>query len=75
MQVRSPYYPLTKTELVALDAGESLSLTSEWTDEFISEGTDVNVSFTKLPGIDPAPIVNSLRRYPYGCTEQTVSTV
>ena len=74
IQVRSAFYPITENKMVALEPGESVSLSAEWVDKFIPEGTDVTVSFTKLPGIDPAPIMASLRKYPYGCTEQTVST-
>ena len=74
MQVRSPYYPLTETKFVPIDPGKTLDLKSEWTDKFVMEETDVTVSFSKLPGIDPASVIQSLRRYPYGCTEQTVST-
>ncbi len=74
IQVRSAYYPITENKLIALEPGESVSLSPEWVDNFIPQGTDVTVSFTKLPGIDPAPIMSSLRKYPYGCTEQTVST-
>ena len=74
MQVRSPFYPLTETKLVPLEPGETLNLTSDWAKKFETQETDVTVSFSKLPGIDPAPIIQSLRRYPYGCTEQTVST-
>ncbi len=74
IQVRSPFYPITENKLVELLPGKDLTLTSAWVEKFIPKGTDVTVSFTKLPGIDPGPIVNSLRKYPYGCTEQTVST-
>ncbi len=36
--------------------------------------TAVNVSFSRLRGVDPGPLVNSLYRYPYGCSEQLTST-
>ncbi|NNE57925.1 MAG: alpha-2-macroglobulin family protein [Hellea sp.] len=74
IQIRSPYYPLTEMQIIALEPGNSVSLSSDWVEKFVAEGTDVSVSFSSLPGIDPAPIVASLRKYPYGCTEQTVST-
>ncbi len=74
IQVRSPFYPTTRQTWVALEAGETLQLNSEWGDGYAPDATDVSVSFARLPGIDPTPIVNGLRKYPYGCTEQTVST-
>jgi len=73
IQVRSAFYPVTDSKLIEMAPGESLTLTSDWVEKYVQEDTDVTVSFSKLPGIDPAPIIKSLVAYPYGCTEQTVS--
>lgn len=74
IQVRSPFYPTTSVKWIALESDETLQLSSNWVSDYLPEATDVTVSFARLPGIDPTPIVNGLRQYPYGCTEQTVST-
>lgn len=74
IQVRTPYMPVTTSEYRQLGSGESFTLTSELVAAYVPGSTDVTVSFSRLPGLDPAPYVNSLARYPYGCTEQTVST-
>jgi len=74
IQVRTPYFPLTRAETTKLGAGESLSVTQSVIEGLYPNSTDVTVSFSRLAGIDPAPYVASLAKYPYGCTEQTVST-
>ncbi|MGC1302673.1 MAG: alpha-2-macroglobulin, partial [Caulobacteraceae bacterium] len=37
-------------------------------------GLSMTVSYSPFRGFDPAPIAEALQRYPYGCTEQLVST-
>jgi uncharacterized protein YfaS (alpha-2-macroglobulin family) len=37
-------------------------------------GLSMTVSYSPFRGFDPAPIAEALLRYPYGCTEQLVST-
>ena len=74
IQVRTPYFPLTRAETTKLQAGEVLSVNQSVIDGLYPNSTDVTVSFSRLAGIDPAPYVASLAKYPYGCTEQTVST-
>ena len=34
----------------------------------------VTVSFSRIRGVEPGPLLDSLYRYPYGCTEQLVSS-
>ncbi len=74
IQVRTPFMPVTTSEYKQLGSGESFSLNSDLISGFEPGSADVTVSFSRLPGLDPAPYVSSLARYPYGCTEQTVST-
>ncbi len=73
-QVRSPYIPITRVERSILEPGKALSLSESLIAEFVPGSADVTVSFSRLPGLDPTPYVKSLARYPYGCSEQTVSS-
>nr|MCH9752897.1 alpha-2-macroglobulin family protein [Alphaproteobacteria bacterium] len=41
-------------------------------DGFVPGSARMTVSFSGLP-VDPSALYNSLARYPYGCTEQTIS--
>ena len=74
IQVRTPYFPITRAKTTKLDGGESLSVDQTVIAGLYPNSTDVTVSFSRLAGIDPAPYVESLAKYPYGCTEQTTST-
>lgn len=73
IQVRTPYMPVTRSTFKLVQPSESFALSGDMITGFEPTGTDVTVSFSRLAGLDPAPYVNSLSRYPYGCTEQTVS--
>ena len=74
LQVRTPYYPVTEISSRRLQPGEKLSLTAALTAPYYPASSTVNVSFSPLRGVDPGPLVESLRRYPYGCTEQLTSS-
>ena len=73
-QVRSPFIPMTTVNLRLLEPGESFTVASDLLADFVPGSSDVTVSFSRLPGLDPMPYVKMLARYPYGCTEQTVSS-
>ena len=73
IEVRSPYRPVTRRMIETLDAGESYTLSRSLLDGYSREGGDINLSVSRLPGLSAAPYLASLSRYPYGCTEQTVS--
>lgn len=73
IEVRSPYRPVTRREIKTLEPGESYALNSSLLDGYSRIGADINLSISRLPGLSVAPYLASLNRYPYGCTEQTVS--
>jgi uncharacterized protein YfaS (alpha-2-macroglobulin family) len=73
IEVRSPYRPITRRKIEVLEAGESYEVTEDLLDGYSLAGADINLSVANLPGLDMAPYLASLMRYPYGCTEQTIS--
>ena len=73
IEVRSPYRPVTRRHIEALEPGESYALDASLVEGYSQAGADINLSISRLPGLSVAPYLASLNRYPYGCTEQTVS--
>ncbi len=75
ISVRTPYRPITRGKLVTLKPGQSLSLSpSDMPFKAVPGSVDVTVSFSSMAGLTPMPYITALSQYPYGCTEQTVST-
>lgn len=54
--------------------GESYAPASALLAGFTPGSATVDVSYSPFRGFDPSPIAASLSRYPYGCTEQLVSS-
>ena len=73
IQVRAPYMDETISTTKPLAAGETLTLTKALIAEYLPRSAEITISASQLAGIDPARYIKSLRKYPYGCTEQTVS--
>lgn len=74
IEVRTPYFPVTEVTTSQLPPGESVALDRTLIAGYAPGSTAVTVSFSRLRGVDPAPLVDSLYRYPYGCSEQLTST-
>ena len=74
IQVRTPYFPETKVSISEVGPGEQLSVDKSLVADFVPGSSAVSVSFSKLRGVDPGPLLDSLYRYPYGCTEQLTSS-
>lgn len=72
IQSRAPFLPITVVQTEPLAAGASWRAPSDALARFQSGGQAL-ISFSNLAGLDPAPILDELYRYPYGCTEQLVS--
>jgi uncharacterized protein YfaS (alpha-2-macroglobulin family) len=73
IQVRTPFLPVTEVDVQPQAPGATYTLTANALDRFaVGEGRAI-VSYSSLRGVDPAPLLDSLDRYPYGCTEQLVS--
>jgi hypothetical protein len=56
-----------------LPAGQSLVISNDLLADLVPRSGAVSVAVSPFAGIDAAGLLASLDRYPYGCTEQTVS--
>jgi len=72
IQTRSPYLPVTRVEKTLMQPGDSFAASSALLDGLVPGSSAVTVSYSTLP-VDAGALYASLSRYPYGCTEQTVS--
>ena len=74
IQVRSPWFPVTDVRTEPMAAGESYTPAPAMAAGYYDGSFEMSVSFSPLRNISPGPLLASLYRYPYGCTEQLVST-
>ncbi|MDZ7627767.1 MAG: alpha-2-macroglobulin [Parvularculaceae bacterium] len=74
IEVRTAYFPVTEISTRQLLPGEQVSLNRSLIANFVPGSTRTSISFSRLKGVDPAPLLESLYRYPYGCSEQLVSS-
>ncbi|MEL6569062.1 MAG: alpha-2-macroglobulin [Pseudomonadota bacterium] len=72
IQTRSPYLPITRIDSELMSSGETFALSRDMVDGLVPGSVDVVVSYSSLP-VDENALYASLARYPYGCTEQTIS--
>lgn len=72
IQTRSPYLPVTRVNKELMEQDQTFTVGADLLDGLVPGSSAVTVSYSTLP-IDPAALYASLARYPYGCTEQTVS--
>jgi uncharacterized protein YfaS (alpha-2-macroglobulin family) len=77
IETRLGWGPVTRTTTELQQPGETYTPPNELVSGLAagSNGTlQVQVSYSPFKGFDPGPIAVSLSEYPYGCTEQIVST-
>ena len=74
IQSRSPYMPVERRIETRMTAGQSLALPGDLGEGLNPSDLEINVSFSASPNLDPAAYAASLAKYPYGCTEQTISS-
>src|SRR5690606_19195723 len=72
IQSRAPFLPITMTSVEPMNAGASWRAPSDALSRF-EASSQALISFSALAGIDPATLIDSLYRYPYGCSEQLTS--
>jgi alpha-2-macroglobulin len=74
IQSRTPFLPVTEVATQSQAVNAVYTLPSAVLATFApGEGT-ATVSYSNLRGLDPAPLLSVLERYPYGCSEQLTST-
>jgi len=74
IQTRSAFLPVSRTRRVLMEPGQTFTIDPDVFDGLQAGSMDMSVSFSTLP-VDAGALYASLSRYPYGCTEQTVSRV
>jgi len=72
IQSRAPFLPITITRMEPQATGVSWRAPADALASF-QPSANAMISFSNLAGMDPAPILDELYRYPYGCSEQLVS--
>lgn len=72
IETRSPYLPVTQIDRVLMEEDQTYAPDMALFDGFVPGTTNMTVSFSGIP-VDPNALYTSLARYPYGCTEQTIS--
>ncbi|MEO5335698.1 MAG: alpha-2-macroglobulin family protein [Magnetospirillum sp. WYHS-4] len=71
--VRSPHYPITLEKVALQDKGEEFKVDPALLAPFEPGTVAVTVNYGGLQGLNVPSLLQSLSRYPHGCTEQTVS--
>ncbi|MEM8773233.1 MAG: alpha-2-macroglobulin [Pseudomonadota bacterium] len=74
IESRTPYFPVTQVRTEPLDAGATFSLDAGVLEPFAAGSAEASVSFSRIRGVEVGPLLDSLYRYPYGCTEQLTSS-
>ena len=72
--VRAPHYPIALEESAVQAPGESFRVDAEKLKPFVPGSISVSIGYSTFTGIDVASLLQSLYRYPYGCTEQLSSS-
>jgi len=73
LQTRLGWSAITRTTVVLQKPGETFTPPASLLAGLAAGDVGLQVSYSPFRGFDPAPLADSLSRYPYGCTEQLVS--
>jgi uncharacterized protein YfaS (alpha-2-macroglobulin family) len=74
LQTRFGWDAVTRATLALQKPGEAYTPSPDLLRGLAAGDVSLTVSYSPFRGFDPAPIAEALSRYPYGCTEQLVST-
>lgn len=72
IETRSAFLPVTNIDQTLMEEDQTYAPDMSLFEGFVPGTARMTVSFSGLP-VDPSALYNSLARYPYGCTEQTIS--
>lgn len=72
IESRSPWLPATQISTAMMERGDSWAIPEDLLEDYVPGTAYVSVTFSTLP-LDANALYASLARYPYGCTEQTIS--
>jgi len=73
LPIRAPQPYSTSRNIHILEPGQTLEISNAGRADFYSNSIATSLKFTNRPDFDVADLLHSLDRYPYGCTEQTIS--
>lgn len=74
IEVRTPWFPVSETSTIAQQTGEKFTPTKALLAGYVPGTGEVTLSYSRLNGVEPGPLLDALYRYPYGCTEQLTSS-
>lgn len=74
LETRIGWGPVTRTVTEAQAVGATYTPPTDLLNGLSAGTVSMSVSYSPFKGFDPGPIADALSRYPYGCTEQLVST-
>lgn len=74
LAVRASHYPITIEETSAQAPGEDFRIDPQQLKAFVPGSVTVSLGYSGFSGIDVPSLLQSLYRYPYGCTEQLASS-
>jgi uncharacterized protein YfaS (alpha-2-macroglobulin family) len=74
IETRLGWGPVTRTDTQLQRPGEAYVPPTALLSGLAAGSVTLQVSYSPFKGFDPAAVALSLNRYPYGCTEQLVST-
>ncbi len=73
LQTRLGWGGITRTTIEAQQPGQAFTPAPALLAGLAAGDVQMQVSYSPFRGFDPAPLAQTLNRYPYGCTEQLVS--
>ena len=74
IETRLGWGPITRTTVDPQNPGETFTPSPELMRGLAAGSVTLQVSYSPFKGFDPSGVALALSRYPYGCTEQLVST-
>jgi uncharacterized protein YfaS (alpha-2-macroglobulin family) len=74
IETRLGWGALTRTETALQRPGEAYTPSASLLSGLAAGSVTLQLSYSPFKGFDPAAVALALNRYPYGCTEQLVST-